>query len=283
MSEAVWRLFDRYPMPAIVTDVAGVVLQVNRAAQVSLGWRSELVGRHRDEVVRGPSLRTLGSGDAVRGEAEVQTSSGHWMRYEVEVRALGIGDAQLIELVRQRPTGAPPRRRSSLPPPPGQSLMFEMDTSPERFGMVCFSAPGSRVEVGDHCYSALFERDAPCAHCPAHDLAPGRPNTGVYHYGGYYYAVRTSWISATLTAVEAQRFDDVLVRELVGARLATLAAHAGLSQREQDVFELLVLGRSLVEISTVLGITTRTVRFHQANVLAKLGADSRLDLMRLLL
>ncbi|MCZ7680735.1 MAG: helix-turn-helix transcriptional regulator [Sandaracinaceae bacterium] len=86
-----------------------------------------------------------------------------------------------------------------------------------------------------------------------------------------------------MAAVEAQRFDDVLVRELVGARLATLAARAGLSQREQDVFELLVLGRSLVEISTVLGITTRTVRFHQANVLAKLSADSRLDLMRLLL
>lgn len=115
MSEAVWRLFDRYPIPAIVTDAAGLVLLVNRAAQVSLGWRTEVVGRPRDELVRGPPLPTLGSGEEVRGEAEVQTSSGHWMRYEVEVRALGIADAVMIELVRQRPTGAPPRRRSSLP------------------------------------------------------------------------------------------------------------------------------------------------------------------------
>jgi DNA-binding CsgD family transcriptional regulator len=44
-----------------------------------------------------------------------------------------------------------------------------------------------------------------------------------------------------------------------------------------------VLGRSLDEIARILGIAPRTVKFHQANVLQKLGADSRLDLMRLLL
>jgi DNA-binding CsgD family transcriptional regulator len=33
----------------------------------------------------------------------------------------------------------------------------------------------------------------------------------------------------------------------------------------------------------VLGISERTSKFHQANLLLKLGAESRLDLMRLFL
>jgi len=37
------------------------------------------------------------------------------------------------------------------------------------------------------------------------------------------------------------------------------------------------------EIALVLAIKPRTVKFHQANLLAKLGAESRLDLFRLIL
>lgn len=286
--EAVWRLFHRYPHPAFVTDRRGVVRRVNRAAESALGWRSdEVVGRASGEFVRAPEppsiLDTLprDASEVAHGEVEARTSSGHWMRYGAEVRTLGDSELLVVELLRPRPTPPSPRR-SSLPPP-GQPLLFEIDTSSGAFGTVCFSAPGTRLEVGDRCYALLFERNEPCKLCPAQELEPGRTATGTYHHGGYYHAVRCSWVSPTLAAVEAQRFDEVLVRELVGARLATLASHAGLSQREQDVFELLVLGRSLVEIAKVLGITTRTVRFHQANVLSKLGADSRLDLLRLLL
>jgi DNA-binding CsgD family transcriptional regulator len=47
------------------------------------------------------------------------------------------------------------------------------------------------------------------------------------------------------------------------------------------VLDLLLLGRSLGEIATALQITPRTAKFHQANLLEKLGADSRFDLLRL--
>lgn len=43
----------------------------------------------------------------------------------------------------------------------------------------------------------------------------------------------------------------------------------------------LLLGRSLDEIAVSLGISARTVKFHQQNILNKLGADSRVDLIRL--
>jgi DNA-binding CsgD family transcriptional regulator len=49
----------------------------------------------------------------------------------------------------------------------------------------------------------------------------------------------------------------------------------GLTQREADVLRLLVRGLSDREIATNLSIKTRTVHFHVANLLAKLGVESR--------
>lgn len=71
--------------------------------------------------------------------------------------------------------------------------------------------------------------------------------------------------------------------ELLDDRMQSLSDQAGLSQREQEVLKLLLLGRSASEIGTALGIAARTAKFHQANVVTKLGADSRLDLLRLFL
>jgi DNA-binding CsgD family transcriptional regulator len=75
-------------------------------------------------------------------------------------------------------------------------------------------------------------------------------------------------------------------RELSAAlerRVAQLAREVALSPREQQVLQLLLLGRNYAEIGIVLQIAPRTARFHQTNVLDKLGAESRLDLVRLLL
>jgi DNA-binding CsgD family transcriptional regulator len=44
-----------------------------------------------------------------------------------------------------------------------------------------------------------------------------------------------------------------------------------------------VLGQRSDEIATKLSISARTAKFHQANILKKLGVDSRIDLIRLLL
>jgi DNA-binding CsgD family transcriptional regulator len=66
-------------------------------------------------------------------------------------------------------------------------------------------------------------------------------------------------------------------------RVAQLARSAALSPREHEVLQLLLLGRNYTEIGVALQITPRTARFHQSNVLEKLGAESRHDLVRLLL
>lgn len=66
-------------------------------------------------------------------------------------------------------------------------------------------------------------------------------------------------------------------------RRAEIITHARLTEREREVLDLLLLGRTHEDIARVLGISERTSKFHQANLLTKLGAESRLDLMRLFL
>jgi DNA-binding CsgD family transcriptional regulator len=80
-----------------------------------------------------------------------------------------------------------------------------------------------------------------------------------------------------------RRLPPQFMGALFEARTAEVAARANLSEREQSVLRYLVMGRALQDISTILGISVRTVKFHQANVLEKLGADSRVDLLRLIL
>lgn len=71
--------------------------------------------------------------------------------------------------------------------------------------------------------------------------------------------------------------------QLLDARITSAALRAKLSAREREVLAELAAGRALEDIAKILAISTRTVRFHQANILAKLGLESRLELPRALL
>ena len=48
-----------------------------------------------------------------------------------------------------------------------------------------------------------------------------------------------------------------------------------LTKREKEVFELLILNQTTVEIATKLGISEKTVRNHISNVMQKLGVTGR--------
>lgn len=48
-----------------------------------------------------------------------------------------------------------------------------------------------------------------------------------------------------------------------------------LTEREQEVFDLLVLNKSTKEIANFLGISEKTVRNHISNAIQKLGVKGR--------
>lgn len=71
------------------------------------------------------------------------------------------------------------------------------------------------------------------------------------------------------------------MRAVVQDRIEQIVQQYALSPREREVFEMLLYGFTADEIGSKLGVSTRTAKFHQTNVLQKLDADSRLDLFRL--
>jgi DNA-binding NarL/FixJ family response regulator len=85
-------------------------------------------------------------------------------------------------------------------------------------------------------------------------------------------AFQTAWVAG-----RAKPVDEVVAEALDVSVSAsgTAEAVAGLTPREIDVLRLIVEGRSNQEIATALFISQHTVASHVANILSKLGLESR--------
>lgn len=158
------------------------------------------------------------------------------------------------------------------------------DGSPVEFTVDAAAGP---LPTRTRCFEAIMGRSQPCPGCPALALArtPGlkRDSSVIPSNGGYRLAVAEPLAEDGPYLVHSVPLGDPVVSKLQRLRVDRIAAQAGLSRREMAVLELLLLGRSSGVIASALGITERTVRFHISNVLTKLEADSRADLLRLLL
>ncbi len=97
------------------------------------------------------------------------------------------------------------------------------------------------------------------------------------------FRIVTAEAVAEMVRITVRYLPTRVLPELVDAKAARTAGDGALSERERQVLTLLLRGRGVEDIATMLEIAPRTVKFHQANVLQKLGADSRLDLLRVVL
>jgi DNA-binding NarL/FixJ family response regulator len=78
-----------------------------------------------------------------------------------------------------------------------------------------------------------------------------------------------------LTAIRAVHAGQRRIPAAVGTRLAERMSGLELSEREQQVLELVAKGKSNKEIATDLDITEATVKGHLTNILSKLGVSDR--------
>jgi DNA-binding NarL/FixJ family response regulator len=69
-------------------------------------------------------------------------------------------------------------------------------------------------------------------------------------------------------------------REPVSVEPAEVVLLATLTPRERTVLKLLASGRGMPQIARAMGVSEHTVRTHMQNVYSKLGAHSRLDVIR---
>ncbi len=90
-------------------------------------------------------------------------------------------------------------------------------------------------------------------------------------------------VDAATVLVTIRYVEVALLPDLVDAKAARIAGAGALSERERQVLTLLLRGHGVEDVALMLEIAPRTVKFHQSNVLQKLGADSRIDLLRVLL
>jgi two-component system response regulator FixJ len=85
-----------------------------------------------------------------------------------------------------------------------------------------------------------------------------------------------------------ERLIEAVKRALVGRmfpngtlRTSIVRSFASLTQREREVLDLLLDGKSNKEAAKVLGISPRTVEVHRARVMEKVGARNSIDLARI--
>jgi DNA-binding CsgD family transcriptional regulator len=158
-----------------------------------------------------------------------------------------------------------------------------------RFGMLRWVKLTGESEpradpAGRRCFEVLFERATPCDACPLRQTAHRAGCTGVVRGGPssgrrpyVVVARRTDSVTALVSAIG---IDGPLLERILSIQTQRRADEAGLTTREREVLDLVLHGRSTSEIAMVLRIATSTAKFHQANTLRKLEADSRADLYR---
>jgi len=149
------------------------------------------------------------------------------------------------------------------------------------------SLRGKPSPIGRQCCEA-FCGGAECRICPvfAKGLGPEGLTTVVSRRAKdktYFEVVSARAIGNSEIAVTRWSVDSKLMSALVAARVSGICANAKLSARETEILGLLLLGRSVGDVAKELHIVARTAKYHQRNILSKLGAESRFDLCRLLL
>lgn len=291
-------LGERNERPIVLLDRTGRIRMCNRAMERVLGWsRLDAYGQSWARLCVPPDgyeAARRWMGDALRGalwecEALVVTGGGARLIFECEFSLVGRGPSQgmLITVPRWRPA------ESSKPVNTTGDLEYEVASDPERFGELgqvqAGSEPGVGSLAGTRCYAAFHGLQHPCADCPLRDPmdAPWpriavRPITRGDTTAGAFEIRSASQLDTGLVRIRKRTVDSVTIDAIQTAKIQHLSDRAQLSEREREVLRYLLLGRSLDVIASLVGIAVRTVKYHQANVLQKLGADSRADLLRLL-
>lgn len=268
-----------------LVDAKRRLVWVNDAFEQLVGrGAAELDGKRWEDVLSAPaaSRTTARQLDrALEGRArsltlELRTSSAASLRVEIRVSLLRGKSSQglALEITSWSPSAA------TLGACVGR--VYEVSRRP--FGALRAVPPspdGEGLSLGKPCWEAIHGATSVCAGCPAPD-ATLLPGLGIVERGeGSLTLVASRMVNSDAIRVATYELDDGILAILARARIERLARRAHLTAREREVFDLMILGRSVRETSAALRISASTAKFHQTNVLAKLGVDSRLDLLRL--
>ncbi len=289
-------LGERSERPIVLLDRVGRIRMFNRAMEQVLGWRRfEIEGELWAQACTPPEHQQEAErwvGDALRGalwsfEALSVTNTGAHILFRFEFSLVGKGTTQgLLVTATQWKLTEP-----SKPEIAGCDFDYEIATDPSSFGAVSrLFVDAERIRIPEkdaRCFAVIHGLQEPCAGCPVLRTDAPWPRVVVRHIkqgetAGAFEIKSADRVDSGLVRIRTRTLSDHTLEAIHMAKVQQLADRADLSAREREILMYLLLGRTIEDISSLVGIAARTVKYHQANVLQKLGADSRSDLMRLL-
>lgn len=286
------QLLERERRPVLVLDGQGRLQRANRAFVFLLAEgsrthdvkvRDEWVDSHSRDEFDAAFARAL-RGDRVRVVVSL-VNTLFPLDLVLELVRFGGGTEPSVMAVMVDAVSRGP----ALPLQPVVGVTYEVGLGswPRRVTRLLSSEPQARSAVGPEvpCWSQMFGRESECAVCPVRKLGENGRAMAVLPSppGDFTPKVMVAERRGDSAAVTVIPLDGELYSALVEARVEHLAQAAALTPRERELLSLLLMGRSLDEVAVASGITARTAKYHQQNLLRKVGADSRLDLLRLLL
>lgn len=287
------RSLEMLAKPAVVVDRRGTIVLFNHEMQQLLGrsrdesldqgWFDLFVPKDAQEAARHCFEQAM-RGALAECECKATTKSGVRLRLRLDVSVVGAGP-QLALFIAVRES----EREETDADAPIDGTHYTISTATHEWGLLrSVRTPEGAVGAarGRLCFEWLEQRSGPCPGCPAQALREGELASMVLPSGEAALPLRLLTARAVKGAsatVVRRELDPKLIAQIVEAKLLVVAREKHLSPRERDVLRSLLRGDSSQDIATALGISPRTVKFHQANLLRKLGADSRLELVRWLL
>ena len=133
------------------------------------------------------------------------------------------------------------------------------------------------------CWQYLHGRSAPCDGCPVFGAGQAERGWTPLAAADSCYQAVCAVTSAKSAELRLLRVSTQLLCLLCRDKLQRIARAARLSQQELRVLHLMADGYQSKEIAIKLRISARTVKFHGTNLLHKLGAESRIGLLKLVL
>ena len=287
-------LAERGDQALVVLDRRGFIRLLNAPMERLLGWpRDEAYGKRWTDIMIGQPAQAMNrwltqafSVAPVRRHCSVAARDGRRWRLELDAALAGRGPTQTLVLTvcRALPLAAEPSA------PTDYELDYQIASQGAAFGqllrIVQMGLTFEDVSVPPRrCFEVLHQRQTPCPDCPvlrSNDAAwPRSVVRRATQPAAGFEIITADTMGATSVRVRIRFVADGAQRAVHEVRLAQLADRAQLSPRERSVLEYLLMGRSLADIALILGLSRHTVKFHQGNILRKLGADSRADIGRL--
>jgi len=98
--------------------------------------------------------------------------------------------------------------------------------------------------------------------------------------GAFHFLLETTPPGELMEVLEEAFAHSRKRQENEQRQLDIQARYEQLTNREREVFHLLITGQPTREIATQLQLAIQTVKIHRARVLAKMGAGSAIELLR---